>query len=671
MSAPHPTSVAARPAAPGHQDPTTENLPSSELRRALRDSARLDLYATNACRSLGLFPPLEPASLVERVQALLAEVPAPAWAFAPSLPLSTEQLRRAGLASDQAADRLLAELFWFWPEAYPEQRPDAALSALAAGDAETAYSAWLAAGSRGYAAHNMAVMFHYAALGRELEKGPLDEEARSWWNAAAEQWTATFAADDFWAQWSARVSALGLAGSAAEGAAALRAELPQILGTLSLLAAAERARRGELAEARWLREFAVRRLGDGPALGEALAFALSAEWQRAEDCLNVAEERITADDEPCLRHVAEVLRQLATRRRVAESVAGPDSELLRRIGSRTIEVSLAGLVEHARRVPGDPAVLPWLLHLSGWPAGADQRRRATVAVRECWERLVAAALAAGTDSGKHEAVLRLCTETLAPAVEQFSWDERAQAAYRQRVVRQLRQLAREAWLEIGEFEVTAQACVLAAELLDEESRTLVVRERRQLFQQFQRAQNGALRLEFGGTVLEIDSRRIQFDGRVWPVASLSGLRFGVAHGLGGEGPQVAWYAGRDAVVLDAVTWFDPANGGAERFRQVVEALDACVVPVIAGRIVERVHDGQSVVFGPSALRPDGFVFQRRPGQLVPDATVPYPQLVQRVEAGELVLGRASDDPAESHYPLATVWNAVAMPESLARLAETE
>ncbi|HLP10139.1 MAG TPA: hypothetical protein VK178_18400 [Opitutaceae bacterium] len=671
MSAPHPTSVAARPAAPGPQDSTTENLPSSELRRALRDSARLDLYATNACRTLGLFPPVEPASLVERVQALLAEVPAPAWAFAPSLPLSTEQLRRAGLASDQSADRLLAELFWFWPEAYPEQRADAALSALAAGDAETAYSSWLAAGSRGYAAHNMAVMFHYAALGRELEKGPLDEEARSWWNAAAEQWTATFATDDFWTQWSARVSALGLAGSAAEGAAALRTELPQILGTLSLLAAAERARRGELAEARWLREFAVRRLGDGPALGEALAFALAAEWQRAEDCLNEAEERITADDEPCLRHVAEVLRQLATRRRVAESVAGPDSELLRRIGSRTIEVSLAGLVEHARRVPGDPAVLPWLLHLSGWPAGADQRRRATVAVRECWDRLVAAALADGTETNKHEAVLRLCTETLAPAVEQFSWDERAQAAYRQRVVRQLRQLAREAWLEIGEFEVTAQACVLAAELLDEESRTLVVRERRQLFQQFQRAQNGALRLEFGGAVLEIDSRRIQFDGRVWPVAALSGLRFGVAHGLGGEGPQVAWYAGRDAVVLDAVTWFDPANGGAERFRQVVEALDACVVPVIAGRIVERVHDGQSVVFGPSALRPDGFVFQRRPGQLVPDATVPYVQLVQRVESGELVLGRAGDDPAESRYPLAAVWNAVAMPEALARLAETE
>jgi hypothetical protein len=51
--------------------------------------------------------------------------------------------------------------------------------------------------------------------------------------------------------------------------------------------------------------------------------------------------------------------------------------------------------------------------------------------------------------------------------------------------------------------------------------------------------------------------------------------------------------------------------------------------------------------------------------------VPYPQLEQRVEAGELVIGRATDDPVGTHYSLAAVWNAVAMPEALSRLAETE
>jgi hypothetical protein len=259
---------------------------------------------------------------------------------------------------------------------------------------------------------------------------------------------------------------------------------------------------------------------------------------------------------------------------------------------------------------------------------------------------------------------------LAPAAEQFSWDHRVQAAYRQRVVQRLRELARSAWLELGEFEVTAQACVLAAELCDEESSPLVVRERRQLWQQYQRAQNGALTLEFNGARLEIDSHRLRYDGREWPVSALNGLRFGVAEGLGGEGPQVTWYAGRDAMTLDAMTWFDPADGGTERYRQVSEALDACVVPSLATRIVERVRAGQSVVLGQSALRPEGFVFQRRPGQLTPDTIVPYSQVTQRVEEGELVLGCNDAPSVGARYALASVWNAVAMPEVLARLAET-
>ncbi len=671
MPAAIPTPVAARTTASDDLTSAVDTAAFSEVRRALRDSARLDLYVTNPCRTLGLYPAVEPAALVERVQAMLGNVPPPAWAFAPELPLSAEQLRRAGQAADNTADRLLAELFWFWPESYPENKPDEALAALAAGDAESAYGRWLGAAGQGHAAHNMAVMFHYAALGRERERGPLDEEARSWWTAAAEQWTTTLAAEDFWTRWTARWTQVGDVTAPPAGAALVRTELPQLLGLLSLSAAVERARRGELAEARWLREFAVRRLTDPAVLDWALTVALECEQKRAADTVADTEERLTADDEPCLRHVTEMLRQLATRRRVLEAVAGQDSEALRRLGARVIEVGLAGVAEHVRRTQKEPEVLPWLLHLAGWPANADLRRRVTVAVRETWDRVVAAALAAGAATSKHEAVLRLCTDTLAPAVEQFSWDDRAQAAYRQRVVRRLRELAREAWMELGEFEVTAQACVLAAELLDEESGTLVVRERRQMWQQFQRAQNGALTLEFNGSRLEIDSRRLSFDGRVWPVANLNGLRFGVTEGLGGEGPQIAWYSGRDAVVLDAVTWFDAVEGGAERFRQVVEALDACVVPVLAARIVERVRDGQSVVFGQSALRPDGFVFQRRPGQLAPDATVPYTRLVQRVEAGVLVLGRDDDPAVEVRYPLAATWNAVAMPEALARLAEQE
>ena len=673
MPAVPPTPVVASRPASAAPAPEPQSLALSEVRRALHESVRLDLYAANPCRALGLFPTVEASVLVERVQAMLGSVPAPAWAFAPELPLSAEQLRRSGQAADSTPDRLLAELFWFWPASYPDNRPDEALAALAAGDAETAYGCWLAAAGQGIAAHNMAVMFHYAALGRELERGPLDEEARAWWTAAAEQWTVTLAADDFWTRWTARWAQVGEATVPDEDARLVRTELPSLLGALSLLAAVERARHGELAEARWLREFAVRRLADATLFERTLAIALEAELKRAEDAVGEAEERLTADDQPCLRHVAEMLRQLAARRSVIETVAGPDSAVLGRLGTRVIEVGLAGLAEHARRTKDEAAVLPWLLHLSGWPAGAEQRRRVATICRETWARLIDTGLAAGegAPASRHEAVLRICTETLVPAVAQFAWDDRVQVAYRQRVVQRLRELARQAWLELGEFEVTAQACVLAAELLDEDASSLVVRERRQLWQQFQRAQSGALVLEYDGNRMEIDSRKLVFGGRETPVEALTGLRYGVAEGLGGFGPRVAWYAGRDSVVLDASLWFDTATGGSQRYRQIVEALEACVVPALTARIVERVKAGQSVVLGQSALRPEGLVFRRRPGQPDQEVPVPYTRLTQRVAAGELIVGRTDDPAAELHYSLPEVWNAVAMAEVLARLGEAD
>ena len=665
MPAVSPTPVARQSQTVSTQLRETDAATLRALDLELDDCGRLDLYATNPCRTLGVFPAVEAATLVERVQTLLAAPLQPAWAFAPTLPLSAEQLRRAGLAADNTADRLVGELFWFWPESYPENKPDEALADLAAGNAEAAYGRWLAAGGTGHAAHNMAVMFHYAALGRELEHGPLDEEARAWWTAASEQWTAALASDDFWPRYAARWAQDGAA-----VVARVRAALPQLLGMLSLLAAAERARRDELADAHWLREFAVRRLADTAGLERAIVSVTEVELARSEELVAEATVRLKADSEPCLRHVVEMLRQVAARRRVIEAIAGADSLPLRRLGTRVVEVGLAGLAEHGRRANSESAVLPWLLHLACWPAGPETRKNVATAVAAVWSRLIEAVqAAAGGKTSRHEAVLRICTETLAPAAEQFSWDHRVQAAYRQRVVQRLRELARAAWMELGEFEVTAQACVLAAELSDEESSPLVVRERRQLWQQYQRAQNGALTLEFNGARLEIDSHRLRYDGREWPVAALNGLRFGVAEGLGGEGPQVTWYAGRDAMTLDAMTWFDPADGGAERYRQVSEALDACVLPSLATRIVERVRAGQSVVLGQSALRPEGFVFQRRPGQLTPDTIVPYSQVTQRVEAGELVLGSNDAPPVEVRYALASVWNAVAMPEVLGRLAE--
>lgn len=644
------------------------------LRRVCGEVVRPDLYAANPFRSLGLPASVELVELVQRLATVPRDRAPGGWAFAPSEPLTAEQLMRAGRAADVGAERFVAEFFWFWPTAYPESQSDPAQAALAAGDAEAAYAHWQGGGpASAVAEHNMAVMFHYAALGRELERGPLDAEAVAWWQAAASHWAAVLAADDLWVRLEARVGLLDDPTVPSGSAAWLRTALPALLLQLPLRAAMERARRDEAREVLWLCEHARRSAADAAVLEAAVAAALAPERRQAEARLEALQERLANDSGPCLVPVTDLLRPMAGVRHVFEAVAGADSALVRQWSDRVTEIAVSALQEHLRRTGEAAAVLPWLMHLTTYPATPERRRRVTEVVDEVWQRLVAAAQVEPSNPApnRYEAAMRVAAEVLAPAVERFSWGTRVQAAYRQRVVQRLRDLAHESQRVQADFEVASQAFALAAELSDEESSTLLVRERRQLWQQFQRAQDGALSLEHDGNRLEIDSRRLVFGGKEISVEALAGLRYGVAKGLGGYGPRVAWYAGRESVVLDAALWFDSATGGSQRYRQIVEALEACVVPALTTRIVERVRAGQSVVLGPSALRTEGLVFQRFPGQPDREVAVPYARLTQRVAAGELVVGCLDDAAVELHYVLTDVWNAVAMSEVLARLADLD
>ena len=674
MPAVNPTSVAERSAALVPSPDGADAAAFTILRQICREVVRTDLYSANPFRSLGLPTTAEQGDLVQQLAGVPRDRAPGNWAFAPTEPLAVEQLMRAGRAADVAAERFVAEFFWFWPEAYPENKSDPAQAALAAGDAEAAYTHWQDRAHGGAVAeHNMAVMFHYAALARELEHGPLDDEAVAWWRAAAEHWAVVLVSDDFWTRLEQRARLLDDPALPSGSAEWMRAALPGMLMQLSLCAAVDRVRRDQPREALWLCEQARRSAPTAALLEQAVVAALGDERRQGEARLEALVERLTGEDGPCLAPVADLLRQMTGLRHVIETVAGLDSTLLRQLGDQVMETALSGLQEHLRRTDEATAVLPWLLHLATYPAAPERRRRTAEATEEIWRRLIATAQAPGENpsANPHEAVMRICAEVLAPAMERFSWDKRVQAAYRQRVVQRLRNLAHESQRALADFEVASQAFALASELSDEESSTLLVRERRQLWQQFQRAQNGALVLEHDGCHLEVDSHRLVFDGREILVSGLAGLRFGVAAGLGGFGPRVAWYAGKDSVVLDAASWFDSATGGSQRYRQIVEALEACVLPALTTRIVERVKSGQSVVLGPSALRPEGLVFQRYPGQPDRETPVPYARLTQRVAAGELIVGRADDTTAELHYVLTDVWNAVAMSEVLARLGETD
>ena len=71
--------------------------------------------------------------------------------------------------------RLVHELFWFWPEKYPEDSPaDVATDFLAQGRTQEAVEYWedLAMDNAPVALHNLAVYYHQQALELECLESP-------------------------------------------------------------------------------------------------------------------------------------------------------------------------------------------------------------------------------------------------------------------------------------------------------------------------------------------------------------------------------------------------------------------------------------------------------------------------------------------------------------------
>ena len=101
--------------------------------------ARPDIYEKNPFRILGLSVLAGARDVAKRVDELkLAEefgAGAPEWSFAPTKALTVEQIRTAAQELKEPAARLVQELFWFWPENFPEDSTgDVALEHLERGE---------------------------------------------------------------------------------------------------------------------------------------------------------------------------------------------------------------------------------------------------------------------------------------------------------------------------------------------------------------------------------------------------------------------------------------------------------------------------------------------------------------------------------------------------------
>jgi hypothetical protein len=659
---------------------TAPNVPEEPARGVpeewwpMTEVAQLGLFAENPFRTLGLRVFAAPGEIARRVDDLAGGAVPRRWAFASRAIPDAAKLSEAAQTLKGGLGRLFAEFFWFWPENYPEEKSDPAIEALARGDMETACDHWETSlpNRRGVAAHNLAVLFHLAALDHELARTPVDDEVAGWWAVAGEHWNLALADDEIWVRLESRIKRFDDPRVPADFARRVRQALPGALVRVHTLATIARAEKGDWDGAAALLDAGRRIWSDAGALRRGVEAGLEPLWTEAEAVVDEKAKQIANESRPCLPYVEEMLRRTAGSRRVADILAELGGESGRQLCNHVVELAVTGISEHRRRTRSHSVVLPWLVHLATLPAAPDVASRVAESRNSTLADVLTARLAGGKETDPTERLetgLRVMSEVLIPAASRVEWwDARTRSAYLVQVGVLLRELAHDAFEMLDEFDLSSRAFELAAEISGPERRSEIMAERRKLWRQFMSRHKEGMCVEHVGHVLEIDPQRLVFNGAAIANAAVSRVRFGLVAGVGAPGLRAGWCAGKDVIELDSLNLFAPDDDTAEIYQLVIDSLQVHVLPGLVERLVEKVKQGESVVLGGSALRPEGFVFRRRSTRENHGAeVVPYDHLKCEIEGGDLVITSKSEPAASARYSLGEVWNAVAMTDVVARL----
>ena len=183
-----------------------------------------ELYVRNPFRVLGVSTLASTKAIASQVQKLgvLAEIGGVDSSLVGPFPITPppaiDDIRKAERQLHDPVQRIIAELFWFWPLDGSDGENDPAWKALWSGDSGRANSIWRDATKhrekRAAATHNMAVLSHMVALGIERRtKGQfIDTEAKErcdrYWDQALRCWDTALSYDSMWETMSARVIAL-------------------------------------------------------------------------------------------------------------------------------------------------------------------------------------------------------------------------------------------------------------------------------------------------------------------------------------------------------------------------------------------------------------------------------------------------------------------------------
>lgn len=242
-------------------DPISNNRPATDCKPLLA-AATQELFQKNAFRITGL--PVEAttrqvakhATNLGQMAELGLEASHQAGLFAIKPPPTLDEVREAVQRLKDPENRLVDELFWFWPCQAGSALPDPALEALASGNGDTALKAWEAAATNPAtacaAAHNTALFWHLTAIDSEAKVAPNgsvqnEHEVETPWRTCLSEWGRLVDDDGLWERVATHARRIDDPRLKASFLRSMRATLPLALAKINAELALSHAESGRTA----------------------------------------------------------------------------------------------------------------------------------------------------------------------------------------------------------------------------------------------------------------------------------------------------------------------------------------------------------------------------------------------------------------------------------------
>jgi hypothetical protein len=664
-----------RPSPPGKSDPSLSTLLAS---------ISADFYRENAFRRTGL-PVVAPTrEISKRMDQLKLAIelgnPIFTWAFAPEPALTLDQLRETAQSLKDPKARLLHELFWFWPEQYPQEEPDPLFDHLARAETKQPVAAWQAAASTGQpvALHNLAIYNHLLALEAEQGGDLMEDEMSEPWKKALRYWEKVGSDEALWQCVRARVTKLADPQLSVDFVAQLRGALLPALARVNgglALRYAEKARlQRSVLHASLVREL----IRDAKAATRILEESTASVARRIQARVEEARREMAADSAAGLALAQKLRADCAADLAIVESICGRDSELFSEVCTDLATAALDAVVAYQRATSLDGACLPLLIFLQTWPISPELRRR----LEETFVVIYGNAMldsnqpaegGEGENEPNYAQSYRVVVNHVIPGMETLALDERGTQAYVHRVADLLRLVAVDACRERDDIAFAMHAFATLQALPGEPGDAqLREGERIRFYQNFELQRQKELHAEIHGFLVQIDARFLRFQDFGTPPHQIIGIRYGaLADEIDGkpiERLTIAWCTAESEVVLDETNVFRDLTDARAHYDRILEALYYFLIPGMIERLVKGVRDGLPAFLGDTPLTPKGMMLTARTGLRRKEKCVSYRNIEHRIESGAWIATDIEDRSYTKSFATVETWNAAIMSYVIEMLA---